>query len=128
MKSPRQAPEAKAEEPRVAYARVGGADPAGKVATYGQIARLAGFPGYARQVGYALHGLPEGRGALAPRDRCLGGGSVSVARAWTGPLQRASLEAEGVEVDDWSGRISLSRFQWCPSTKIPGDGVGSRYG
>ena len=34
--------------------------PYGKVATYGQIARLAGFPGYARQVGYALHATPAG--------------------------------------------------------------------
>ncbi len=33
--------------------------PSGKVATYGQIARLAGMPRHARQVGYALHVLPE---------------------------------------------------------------------
>ena len=33
--------------------------PAGKVATYGQIALLAGFPGHARQVGYALNALPD---------------------------------------------------------------------
>jgi methylated-DNA-protein-cysteine methyltransferase-like protein len=33
--------------------------PAGYVATYGQIAALAGLPGFARQVGYALNALPE---------------------------------------------------------------------
>ena len=33
--------------------------PIGKVATYGQIATLAGYPGQARQVGYALNTLPE---------------------------------------------------------------------
>ncbi len=33
--------------------------PNGRVATYGQIARLAGLPGGARQVGYALHALDE---------------------------------------------------------------------
>ncbi|MEM7387659.1 MAG: MGMT family protein, partial [Verrucomicrobiota bacterium] len=32
--------------------------PEGKVATYGQIATLAGLPGHARQVGYALHRTP----------------------------------------------------------------------
>lgn len=34
--------------------------PFGKVATYGQIAKMAGYPGYARHVGKALGGLPEG--------------------------------------------------------------------
>ena len=33
--------------------------PFGKVATYGQVAELAGLPGHARQVGYALHALPS---------------------------------------------------------------------
>ncbi|HJR35518.1 MAG TPA: MGMT family protein, partial [Gemmatimonadales bacterium] len=34
--------------------------PRGKVATYGQVARLARLPGRARQVGYAMHALPSG--------------------------------------------------------------------
>ncbi len=34
--------------------------PRGKVATYGQVARMSGLPGYARMVGYALHGLSNG--------------------------------------------------------------------
>ena len=34
--------------------------PQGRVATYGQVAALAGLPRHARQVGYALHALPEG--------------------------------------------------------------------
>ena len=33
--------------------------PRGRVATYGQIATLAGLDGHARQVGYALHSLPD---------------------------------------------------------------------
>jgi methylated-DNA-protein-cysteine methyltransferase-like protein len=36
--------------------------PRGKVATYGQIAAEAGFPGQARLVGYALHSLPPRSG------------------------------------------------------------------
>ena len=34
--------------------------PRGRVATYGQIAALVGLHGHARQVGYALHSLPDG--------------------------------------------------------------------
>src|SRR5438132_13236024 len=34
--------------------------PRGRVATYGQVARLAGLPNHARHVGWALHGLPAG--------------------------------------------------------------------
>ena len=34
--------------------------PRGRVASYGQVARLAGMPGRARQVGYAMHALPNG--------------------------------------------------------------------
>ena len=33
--------------------------PEGRMATYGQVAALAGYPGRARQVGYALAALPE---------------------------------------------------------------------
>jgi methylated-DNA-protein-cysteine methyltransferase-like protein len=82
--------------------------PAGSVATYGQIARLAGLPGRARQVGYALHALSEddvpwqrvvnARGALSPRSE------PEAER-----LQRALLEAEGI-VFDGHGRIDLARF------------------
>ena len=36
--------------------------PRGRIASYGQVARLAGLPGHARQVGYALHALPEDSG------------------------------------------------------------------
>jgi methylated-DNA-protein-cysteine methyltransferase-like protein len=36
--------------------------PRGRVATYGQIAEIAGIGGHARQVGYALHALPSDSG------------------------------------------------------------------
>ncbi len=86
--------------------------PRGKVATYGQVARLAGFPGHARLVGYALHSLSESdvpwqrvinaRGEISPR-------AVSGAEAGQRPL----LEDEGVDFDS-RGRVSLARFQWRP--------------
>jgi methylated-DNA-protein-cysteine methyltransferase-like protein len=89
------------------------------VATYGQIAVLAGFPGHARQVGYALHTLPEG--SHLPWHRVIGApGRISFrpeSLEWS--LQRVLLEAEGVQVDD-GGRIALARFQWRPAWSVLG--------
>lgn len=86
--------------------------PAGKVATYGQIARLAGSPRAARQVARILHacsakeGLPwhrvvnrEGRIALKPFQGF--------------EEQRRLLEREGIRLDS-SGTIDLRRFLWLP--------------
>ena len=87
--------------------------PAGKVATYGQIAALAGLAGHARQVGYALHALEEGSGL--PWQRVINArGEVSPRShgGWEG-YQRHLLEEEGVEFDE-RGRIDLKRFRWEP--------------
>ena len=85
--------------------------PRGRVATYGQIAELAGLEGHARQVGYALHNLPEK--SSVPWHRVVNAkGEIS---ARTGgdshELQRLLLEAEGVEFDGRS-RIDLRRYRW----------------
>ena len=88
--------------------------PSGCVATYGQIAGLAGFEGCARQVGYALSALADSssvpwqrvvnaQGRISPRS----GGSPFDA------IQRIKLEREGVVFDE-QGRISLERFRWRP--------------
>lgn len=85
--------------------------PAGKVATYGQVADLAGLPGHARQVGYALHALPEG--SDVPWQRVINAkGEVSPrsVAGWEG-YQRARLEEEGVEFT-LRGKIDLGRFRW----------------
>jgi methylated-DNA-protein-cysteine methyltransferase-like protein len=79
--------------------------PRGRVATYGQVARLAGLAGHARQVGYALHALPDGsdvnaRGEISRRAE----------PGWEG-LQRSLLEAEGISFGD-RHRVALSRFAW----------------
>jgi len=87
--------------------------PRGRVATYGQIAKLAGLPGGARQVGYALHGL--GRDERIPWQRVVNArGEISV-RSIPGPeeMQRVLLEDEGVEFG-LRGHIDLSRYQWRP--------------
>jgi methylated-DNA-protein-cysteine methyltransferase-like protein len=83
----------------------------GRVATYGQIAELAGLEGHARQVGYALHNLPDG--SNVPWHRVINAkGEISPRSAGDShELQRMLLEAEGVEID-LRGRIDLGVFRW----------------
>lgn len=84
--------------------------PEGKVATYGQVARLAGKPNGARQVGYALAALKDpdvpwqrvvnARGEISPR-----------AKSGYEEYQRILLEEEGIEFG-LNGKIDLSQFLW----------------
>lgn len=85
--------------------------PRGRVATYGQVAALAGREGHARQVGYAMHALPNG--TTVPWHRVINArGEISHRSQFGGEIrQRLLLEAEGVEFD-WRGRVRLSRYQW----------------
>lgn len=85
--------------------------PRGRVATYGQIATLAGLDGHARQVGYALHALPSGMDV--PWHRVVNSfGEVSKRTGGDShELQVELLRAEGV-VFDTAGRIDLRRFRW----------------
>ena len=81
--------------------------PAGKVATYGQIAMLAGSPRASRIVGGALHRNPEPGKTPCHRD-----GSLAPGFAFGGPgAQRALLEAEGVTFLP-DGRVDMARHQW----------------
>ncbi len=87
--------------------------PPGKVATYGQIALLAGHPGAARQVGAALHGLRESEDAV-PWQRIINAkGGISTYKIGSGELQRALLEAEGVSFSA-AGFCDLPRYRWKP--------------
>lgn len=91
--------------------------PRGRVATYGQVARLAGMPGHARQVGYALAALPEAMQGV-PWHRVInaqGGVSPRAAPGWD-DVQRQLLRREGVAFDR-AGRTSLTRFQWRPRSR-----------
>ena len=83
--------------------------PRGKVATYGQIARLAGMGSHARLVGYSLHALtPEKR---VPWHRVVGaGGRISLGGEGY-KTQRKILVSEGVEFNE-TGNILLARFGW----------------
>ena len=83
--------------------------PRGRVATYGQIAERAGLEGHARQVGYALHNLPERNDV--PWHRVVNAkGEISPRSAGDShELQAMLLRAEGVELD-LRGRIDLKVF------------------
>jgi methylated-DNA-protein-cysteine methyltransferase related protein len=86
--------------------------PRGRVATYGQIARLAGLPGHARQVGYALHALSSA--TAVPWQRVINAaGAISLRPTTGGVSQRLLLEKEGVEFDA-RGRVSLAKYAWRP--------------
>jgi methylated-DNA-protein-cysteine methyltransferase related protein len=87
--------------------------PRGRVATYGQVAELAGLPGHARQVGYALNALPDG--TTVPWHRVLNArGEVSLRSEPGAELsQRMLLEREGVRFDA-RGRVALKRVAWRP--------------
>ena len=85
--------------------------PRGRVATYGQIAELAGLEGHARQVGYALHNLPDR--SDVPWHRVVNAkGEISPRSAGDShELQRMLLEAERVSLDA-RGRIDLKHYRW----------------
>ena len=85
--------------------------PRGRVATYGQVAQLAGLPGQARLVGYALHAVAA-QGTL-PWHRVINAqGRVSTRSEGPGGtvLQRLRLEQEGVVFT--GGRVRLERYRW----------------
>ena len=84
--------------------------PKGSVASYGQVAALAGNPRWARVVGYALHQNPEP--GVIPCHRVVNReGRLAPAFAFGGPqVQEQLLRDEGVEVRD--GFVDLDRYLW----------------
>lgn len=84
--------------------------PKGKVATYVQIAKLCGYPGYARYVGHTLKQLPQG--TTLPWHRVINAkGQISFPKESDAyRIQRTRLEQEGIAFD--GEKISLKRYQW----------------
>ena len=89
--------------------------PAGKVATYGQVARLAGMPRCARTVGYAM---ADCRDPSVPCHRVVDrfGGTKPCFDSHAPGTQRAMLEAEGV-VFTLDGNVDLLQCLWEPIQK-----------
>jgi len=84
--------------------------PRGKVATYGQVASLAGNKKWSRVVGYALHANPDPENIPCHRvvNRL---GEVSKAFAFGGEnRQIILLENEGVKVE--GNRVDLEKYRW----------------
>lgn len=104
--------------------------PAGRVATYGQVAALAGLPGHARQVGYALRSLPDD--SPVPWQRVINArGEVSrrAGEDLVGPsqgFQRHLLEEEDI-VFDLGGSIDLERYGWQPGERSRATRQGQRF-
>ncbi len=85
--------------------------PAGKVLSYGDVARLAGNPKMSRQVGWALHVNPE-QGIIPCHRVVFKDGSLTRGFAFGGiEIQRAMLVEEGVEVSR-DFKIDMKKFRW----------------
>ena len=84
--------------------------PKGTVASYGQVAALAGNKRWARVVGYALHVNPDPE--TIPCYRVVTKeGKVSEAFAFGGENEQVKLlRADGIEVTD--GLVNMKKFQW----------------
>jgi len=93
--------------------------PAGKVATYGQIAHLAGKPWGARQVAWILHSQSDKY--RLPWQRVIGAnGRISLPPGKGFAEQRRLLTVEGVAVDG-SGRIDLNVYRWLAEDEFPAE-------
>ena len=85
--------------------------PEGKVATYGQIAMLAGNPRWSRVVGYALHNIPK-PGVIPCHRVVKKDGSLTPAFAFGGEnVQRDLLLSEGVIFTD-EHTVDMEKCQW----------------
>lgn len=92
--------------------RVVGTIPAGRVSTYGEVARLAGLPRGARQVGRALGKAPAA--LRLPWHRVIAaGGRIALAKGSAAYRTQVSrLRAEGIAVTN--GRVRLPECRWLP--------------
>lgn len=86
--------------------------PVGRVASYGQVAELAGVPRGARQVGYVLRNLPDGHDVPWYRVVQAAGTLAFAAGSPQFAEQRDRLMMENVAVI--GGRIDMQRYRWRP--------------
>jgi len=104
-------PEDRREEFRAAVLRIVARIPAGRLASYGQVAALAGFPRRPRQVGMVLKGLPQDTDLPWHRVVNTNGYVPSKGRWWGALEQIARLKAEGILVDG-EGNLDLEAHRW----------------
>jgi len=115
MAGKRAAPGAAGEGLRARVLAVVRAIPRGRVATYGQVALLAGAPRAARQVGGILH--RSGDRDDVPWHRVVNAsGGISTHKVGAGTLQEALLRSEGVEVGPQG--VDVRRYGWLPPAGV----------
>ncbi len=86
--------------------------PEGRVASYGQIARMLGEPRKARFVGFAMHASPGIAGGVPCHRVVFKDGSLAPGFAFGGPhAQHQLLAAEGIEFLD-DGRVNMRTCSW----------------
>ena len=86
--------------------------PAGRVASYGQVARMLGEPRKARFVGFAMHASPGMAGGVPCHRVVFADGRLAPGFAFGGPgAQRALLEAEGGGFLP-DGRVDMDAYSW----------------
>ena len=86
--------------------------PEGRVASYGQVARLMGAPRCARQVGFAMHASPGVAGGVPCHRVVFADGSLAPGFAFGGPgEQRRMLESEGVRFLP-DGHVDMDACAW----------------
>ena len=87
--------------------------PHGHVASYGQVALMAGMPRGARQVGWILNQLPTETDV--PWWRVINNtGRITIKGSWAdSELQKSLLESEGIEVENL-GEIEIEKYRWRP--------------
>ena len=108
------------KKPPVAYKKIWAMVekiPQGKVATYGQMAAMAGYSKQPRMAGYALYNLPPK--TKIPWQRVINAqGRISFPKGSAAyRRQRAKLKREGIVFI--GGRVDLTRFRWQPLSESP---------
>ncbi len=85
--------------------------PAGRVASYGQIAALLGEPRAARTVGWALHALPDETTVPWQRVINVQGRITNSSHSGAAEIQRVLLEQEGIRFST-DGRVDMTVYRW----------------
>ncbi len=86
--------------------------PYGRVATYGSVALMSGYPRRARHVGHLLRGISEATADVIPWQRVVNSsGKLSTYKIGTGDLQKTLLEAEGITFTK-TGGLKLKQLEW----------------
>ena len=86
--------------------------PVGSVASYGQIADIAGIPRGARQVGYALRHLPSG--STVPWFRVIQASGTIAFKIGSDAFNEQSKRLINEDVAILNGRIDMKKYRWEP--------------